>query len=145
MADDSRIRHIAKAITWRIVGTSDTVLISWMITGSGMTGLKIGVAEVVTKLILYYLHERAWFNFNLGPDGITIESKKRHTLKTFTWRVVGTLDTMFLSWFISGNPLTGVKIGLAEWITKMALYYLHERLWYRFNLGLPKRIQKQND
>ena len=139
MAANSRIRHFAKAITWRLVGTIDTVLLSWLITGSGITGLKIGVAEVVTKMILYYYHERAWFSFNLGSNGVTLESKKRHLLKTFTWRVVGTVDTMLLSWIISGNPLTGVKIGLAEWITKMILYYYHERVWYRINYGLPKR------
>ena len=52
MAADSRLRHIAKAITWRVVGTIDTVLLSWLITGSGITGLKIGVAEVVTKMVL---------------------------------------------------------------------------------------------
>ena len=81
MVANSRLRHIAKAITWRIVGTIDTVLLSALITGSGITGLKIGVAEVVTKMVLYYFHERAWFNFNIGPDGVTIESKKRHLLK----------------------------------------------------------------
>ena len=139
MTADSRVRHIAKAVTWRLLGTLDTILLSWFITGSGLTGLKIGAAEVATKLILYYFHERAWFNFNLGPDGVTIESKKRHLLKTFTWRVVGTGDTMILSWLISGNPLTGVKIGLAEWLTKMILYYVHERVWYRMNFGLPNR------
>ena len=66
MTTDSRVRHIAKAITWRLVGTLDTVLLSWLITGSGVTGLKIGIAEVVTKMILYYFHERIWFKFNLG-------------------------------------------------------------------------------
>jgi uncharacterized membrane protein len=50
-----------------------------------------------------------------------------------------------LSWFITGNPLTGLKIGLAEVFTKMALYYLHERVWYRINFGLPGRKMHKNE
>lgn len=100
-----------------------------------MTGLKIGFAEVVTKMILYYFHERLWFKLGFP------ESQKRHIAKTFTWRAVGTVDTILLSWLISGNPMTGLKIGFAEVITKMILYYLHERAWYRINFGLDKRIR----
>ena len=139
MKDQSRKRHIAKTITWRIVGTLDTILLSWLITGNPWTGLKIGLAEVVTKMILYYIHERVWFKINISKKGIIRESRKRHIIKTFTWRGVGTLDTMLLSWAITGNPLTGLKIGLAELSTKMILYYLHERVWYRTNYGLPNR------
>jgi uncharacterized membrane protein len=58
--------------------------------------------------------------------------KLRHILKTVTWRMVGTIDTILLSWLITGNLETGVKIGGVEVITKMVLYYFHERLWYRY-------------
>ncbi len=139
MPHSSHKRHIAKTFTWRIVGTIDTILLSWLITGDPLTGLKIGIAEVITKLVLYYLHERVWFSINLSKTGVLRESRKRHLAKTITWRGIGTLDTMILSWIITGNPLTGLKIGFAELITKMFLYYLHERVWYRINFGLPKR------
>ncbi len=139
MNDQSRKRHIAKTITWRIVGTIDTIVLSWIITGDPLTGLQIGLAEVVTKMLLYYYHERVWFKINLSKTGIVRESRKRHIAKTLTWRGVGTLDTMLLSWFITGNPFTGLKIGLSELLTKMILYYLHERIWYRLNYGLPNR------
>ncbi len=136
MATASYKRHLAKTITWRLVGSIDTFLLSWVITGSPLTGMKIGVSEVVTKMVLYYLHERVWFN-NGMPD-----SRKRHMIKTVTWRIIGTLDTILLSWFISGNPLTGLKIGFSEVITKMVLYYFHERIWYRVNFGLEQRKLK---
>ena len=130
-------RHIAKSITWRIVGTIDTILLSWIITGNPLTGLKIGFTEVITKMVLYYLHERVWFNIR---SGITAkgESRKRHIAKTVSWRIVGTLDTMTIAWFITGNPLTGLKIGLVEVITKMVLYYIHERIWYKFDYGIAE-------
>lgn len=139
MKGASHKRHIAKTITWRIVGTIDTIVLSWIISGNPLTGLKIGLAEVITKMLLYYVHERVWFNINLSKDGQTLESRKRHIAKTITWRIVGTIDTMTIAWIISGNPLTGLKIGVAEVITKMVLYYFHERVWYRSNYGLPNR------
>lgn len=59
----SRRRHIAKAVTWRMLGTLDTIAISWFFTGSLVIGAAIGGAEVITKTFLYYLHERAWYNY----------------------------------------------------------------------------------
>lgn len=66
------------------------------------------------------------------------KSRFRHILKSITWRIVGTLDTMILGWIITGDPITGVKIGGLEVITKMILYYFHERTWMRVPLGLEK-------
>jgi len=56
-------RHIAKTITWRIVGTLDTMILGWIVTGDLKLGLAIGGFEVITKMILYYLHERAWYKY----------------------------------------------------------------------------------
>lgn len=137
MADNSRKRHIAKAITWRIVGSIDTFMLSWLISGNPLTGLKIGFAEVLTKMVLYYFHERAWFRAKVD------DSKKRHLLKSISWRILGTLDTMTLAWIITGDPYTGLKIGATEVLTKMILYYLHERVWYRINFGLDSRKSKE--
>jgi adenylylsulfate kinase len=58
-----RIRHILKSVTWRLVGTIDTVVLSWLITGNLEVGLKIGGVEVITKMILYYFHERLWYKY----------------------------------------------------------------------------------
>ncbi|MEH6777510.1 DUF2061 domain-containing protein [Maribacter arcticus] len=135
MKDNSHKRHMAKAITWRIIGTLDTIILSWVISGNPWIGLKIGISEVATKMILYYIHERLWFKINIPS------SNKRHVLKTISWRTVGSLDTFILAWIISGNPITGIKIGTAEVLTKMIFYYLHERLWYLFDYGLEKNYR----
>ena len=65
-------------------------------------------------------------------------TKLRSLLKTISWRIVGTLDTMALGWFITGDPLIGVKIGALELITKFVLYYFHERIWLRCKFGTKK-------
>lgn len=49
--------------------------------------------------------------------------------KTCTWRVVASLDTFLLSWLITGNAKMGAGIASLEIITKMFLYYAHERQW----------------
>lgn len=60
----SRKRHILKTISWRIIGTVDTIILSGLITGSWKAGLAIGGVEVITKMVLYYFHERAWYKFS---------------------------------------------------------------------------------
>jgi uncharacterized membrane protein len=62
-------RHIAKTISWRIIGTLDTIILSGIITGSLTLGLAIGGVEIITKMVLYFLHERAWYKFSkFGVD-----------------------------------------------------------------------------
>ena len=69
-------------------------------------------------------------------------SYKRHILKTITWRVVGTIDTILLGWLISGDPTIGLSVGGAELFTKMFLYYLHERTWYKIDFGVSRKKKK---
>ena len=145
MKDNSKRRHLAKTITWRAVGTLDTMLLSWIISGNPLVGVQVGIIEVVTKMMLYYFHERMWFKLNLTRSGVVLESRKRHLAKAFTWRIIGTFDTILIAWVISGNPITGIKIGAAEVVTKTLLYYLHERTWYKINYGLNSRSSKRNE
>ena len=57
---ENATRSIVKAISWRIVGTIDTIVISWLVTGEITMALSIGMVEVVTKMLLYFFHERIW-------------------------------------------------------------------------------------
>ncbi len=59
----SRKRHAIKAITWRTVATSTTVIIAWWVTGDLTVGIEVGTVEFFAKLLLYYLHERFWYKF----------------------------------------------------------------------------------
>ena len=68
--------------------------------------------------------------------------KKRHIAKTITWRIVGTLDTMFVGYLITGDVKVGLSIGGVEVISKMFLYYLHERVWYKSKFGVDDKHNK---
>ena len=63
---DSHIRSVAKAISWRITGTLDTILISFLVTGKAKAAFAIGFVELFTKIFLYYVHERVWNRLSLG-------------------------------------------------------------------------------
>lgn len=65
---------------------------------------------------------------------------KRHIAKTISWRIIGTIDTMILAGLISGDWKIGVSVGGAEVLTKMVLYFLHERVWYKWvKFGIDKQ------
>ncbi len=53
-------RSVLKTFTWRAVATTTTMLLVFIFTGKFALSAGIGAAEVVLKMILYYLHERLW-------------------------------------------------------------------------------------
>jgi uncharacterized membrane protein len=64
-----------------------------------------------------------------------IEHKKRSMVKALSWRMTGTLDTVLISFLVTGQIKLAVSIGFVELFTKITLYYLHERLWDRIKFG----------
>ena len=60
MSEDTQKRTILKTITWRITASITTFLIAWILTGDLLIGVSIGGIEAITKIFLYYFHERIW-------------------------------------------------------------------------------------
>jgi uncharacterized membrane protein len=59
-------RSVVKAISWRAIGTFDTMIISFFITGNLKFAISIGGVELFTKMFLYFLHERLWNKIKFG-------------------------------------------------------------------------------
>ena len=57
------------------------------------------------------------------------ESHTRSVLKAVSWRILGTLDTFVISWFLTGKVALAGSIAALEFATKIAWYYAHERAW----------------
>lgn len=53
-------RSFLKSLSWRVIGTIDTIMISWVVTGTLSLALSIGAVEIISKMLLYYFHERVW-------------------------------------------------------------------------------------
>ena len=65
-ASESPKRSIVKSISWRAIGTLDTIIISWIVTGTLRMAFSIGFIELITKMVLYFFHERIWNNITWG-------------------------------------------------------------------------------
>ena len=63
------------------------------------------------------------------------EKIKRSLIKTISWRIIGTLDTVLISWFITGTLALAFSIGAIELVSKMVLYFFHERVWNSITWG----------
>ena len=59
-------RSIVKSISWRLLGTLDTFIISWLVTGDTSVAFSIGSIELITKMVLYFFHERIWNTIKWG-------------------------------------------------------------------------------
>lgn len=142
----ARRRHIAKTITWRIVATGTTFLLTLLFfkEDANATEKAANVAglEAFFKMVLYYYHERVWF-----LSKVTIKSSVRHLYKTITWRVLASFTTFIIAFLIFRDDEAAVEkasgIAIVESFLKMILYYLHERVWYRQNLDLESRKNSQ--
>lgn len=68
--EETHRRSIIKGISWRITGTIDTLILSYLFTGSIKIALGIGSTEIVTKVVLYYFHERFWNKLSWGKTNL---------------------------------------------------------------------------
>ena len=66
------------------------------------------------------------------------EKPYRSIIKALSWRATGTLDTIVVSYFVTGKIGLAMSIGFVELFTKIALYYVHERVWNRISFGRVK-------
>jgi uncharacterized membrane protein len=77
----------------------------------------------------------------LAPSSHTTQA--RSLAKTLTWRGLASLDTFVLGWLVTGSVMFAGSIATLEVITKMALYYLHERAWARVLWGVKLALPEQ--
>lgn len=152
---DHYLRSASKALSWRFFGTLDTFILSFLVihflgplfgadvAGGGhvataKTAGYIALAEVVTKITLFFLHERGWAHIAWGradSGGRRRDRARRSLAKTASWRMLASLDTFLLALIFTGDAKLAASIGGLEVISKLILYYLHERLWDRIGAG----------
>lgn len=137
----SRKRHIAKTLTWRVLATGTTFLLTLFFFREDPNATEkaswVAFAESILKMVLYYYHERIWFT-----NKIKLKSSIRHLSKTITWRVIASVTTFGLAYFFFKDDPSAMQkatgIALAESVIKMAIYYVHERIWHSSKFGLEK-------
>tara|TARA_B110001454_G_scaffold218335_1_gene246002 strand:+ start:395 stop:658 length:264 start_codon:yes stop_codon:yes gene_type:complete len=63
------------------------------------------------------------------------ERPLRSVLKALSWRVVGTIDTLLVSYYVTGKFTLAASIASVDFLTKLVLYFFHERIWNRIKWG----------
>lgn len=151
MIGNDKKRHILKTITWRILATIITIVVSFTITGSIHVALNIGLFEVFLKMITYYLHERFWFNNirfkkikqkNIHPKDIGVPKSEKYKLmnqKPLTIWLTG----------LSGSGKSSIADELNRILhnNKYKSFILdgdNVRHGLNFNLNFSKRDRKEN-
>ncbi|MDA8596515.1 DUF2061 domain-containing protein [Flavobacteriaceae bacterium] len=69
------------------------------------------------------------------------ETNLRSIVKAFTWRILGSLDTIIISYFVVGDLSLAFSIGSIELVTKMFLYFFHERIWNALKWGKKNKYE----
>ncbi len=149
---ETKRRSVVKALTWRVIASLDTTVIAYFVTGGDIKqAISIGGFEVITKMIIYFFHERGWNNIKWGkriedlPGVKTADTKRRSVVKATTWRILGSLDTFILSTFFTKNVKHATGITLIELVTKPILYFFHERFWNSVFWGKREFEQIKNE
>ena len=70
-----------------------------------------------------------------------METPRRSIAKTFSWRVVATIITGTVTYFLTGRLDFAVTVGLADTFVKFFTYYAHERIWTRISYGKVRRLE----
>ncbi len=138
---DTKLRSVVKGISWRIFGSIDTFLLSWVIFQNPKYAGSIALLELATKVFLYFLHERFWNVVRIGRHEDGTVAHWRSLVKGISWRIVGSIDSTILSWFVTGVLKGAFKLGFAEIITKIILFYFHERLWVWIKWGRVFKVE----
>jgi uncharacterized membrane protein len=155
---ESRLRSFLKGISWRMIAMVDTfvvaLLVTWILLGAPRFEESgwIMLIETPLKLLIYYAHERlwqyVWRNHEVGNREII--------LKTISWRVFATGMTFVIAYTIFGQQneanaahssqmmaSVALAISITELVSKTVLYYFHEKLWLRVQLGQVRRIYRR--
>jgi uncharacterized membrane protein len=74
-------------------------------------------------------------NTSKEKTSASAEKPMRSIVKSISWRAIGTLDTIAISWFVTGTLALALSIGAVELVSKMALYFFHERVWNLIKWG----------
>ncbi|MFH0895978.1 MAG: DUF2061 domain-containing protein [Bacteroidota bacterium] len=134
---------MVKGISWRVVATLDTFILALIIFGDLNKAMPIAGAEIVTKVFLYYFHERIWNQVKWGRVNGHV-SHIRSVVKGISYRFFGSLDTMLLSLLFTGNVVGAFAMGVSEVLTKVVLFYFHERLWASVRWGRVFILPEKN-
>ena len=131
---ESKKRTIAKTATFKVMAMTVGYFTALFFTGSKETAFYVLVANSITTLLGFYIHERVWAKFNWKMSDLT-DNQSRSIVKTITYKVcIFTVGTL-VKWAVIGDFATALSIGITKNLITAVIYYVHERVWVRVSWG----------
>jgi uncharacterized membrane protein len=127
---------ISKTITWRVTASLITIAIVYFLTNDFLLAFAVIGIELISKLVIYYIHEKLWSFTNKPAKG----TQFRSAVKTLTWRFVASLDTLLILFVVTKEPFLATSGASIEVVAKSLFYYLHERIWNKYRLDEEKVV-----
>jgi len=126
---ETQKRTLAKTVTFKILAMMVTYLTALFFTSNKETAFYVLVANSITTLLGFYIHERVWARFD------DADSHKRTLIKTITYKLwIFTIGTL-TKWAVVGDFITALSIGITKNLITAVIYYIHERLWLKSSWG----------
>jgi len=119
---------ILRLTLWRIIATSTSILVAFILTNDISKALSIGIIDNLIKMIIQFFYERIWIYFLKGET----ESKKVTWIRVIIWRIIGICLTLIIAQIITNNMNEAIIIVILDHTTKIILHFIFERTWIFF-------------
>ncbi|MEX0940896.1 MAG: DUF2061 domain-containing protein [Candidatus Babeliales bacterium] len=134
-----QLRSVIKSISWRLLGTVTLLVLSYFFTQSFIMATKISIIDIVSNIVMYFLHERVWNQVNWGRHSflrfIFWEDFKRSITKAITWRILASIYLFFVIFLITNQAVVSMNLVIIDAILNIIQYYIHERIWNYITWG----------
>jgi len=137
---ETALRSGVKAICWRIIAGTVTLITSLKFSGSLSTALQIVSSDFFSKAATMFIGERLMNQSQAGRKS-GAESAGRSLAKALIWRLFAICNTLSVSFFISGNIKMASKIAGSDAVFKTALMFFYERFWAKVEWGKEYNIE----
>ena len=137
----TRQRTFFKSLSCRIFATGQTILIAFLLTGTLNVAIKVGLPDFAFKFVCYYIFERIWL-----MDSLQSLQMKR-LIKMLSWKVVAVSLSMGITYIVTGEIATALRLGPIDTTLKTLILYLHELLWdyIPFGKSIVKNVKNKKE
>jgi len=136
MMTDAHKRTLIKTISYRVINTSITFLMTFLLFGvSAALAAALALAQIVVGSIIFYAYDRVWLRVSWAQENM-VEFAKRSIVKTIGYRLI-----VLCAGFITARLILTSSNETAAWWTitlmvlSMIFYYIHERIWLKIKWG----------
>jgi uncharacterized membrane protein len=133
---ESQLRTISKTLIYRVLCTIGIGLLALAVGATGAQAGTLALLAFFVGMIMYYVHDRVWNQFNWRRDDQGRESVLRSVVKTIIYRIIVMIVVVFLVKVIMAEDTqTAVAFAIGQFIINLVLYYIVERVANRVQKG----------